>query len=137
VRLGFGAEGLGEEEIAIVGEGALDASLAADGEADLFGVVLRIERGEDLVGGLGVVRGFEETLDAFFGVSGDGDLAEGLAGRWSTGVDEDEDVAVAGVGARRGDVLGEGVVVELFVDDDPHVDVVAAHHVEQRGVAFD
>ena len=119
-----------------MGEGPLDAAAGIDGEPDVGGVILGVEGGKDFGGGLGVVGSFKEALEVFFGVAGDGDFAEGGGGGGTAGVNEDEDVAVAGVGAGRSDVFAEGVVVELFVDDDPHIDVVAAHHVEECGVAL-
>jgi hypothetical protein len=51
-------------------------------------------------------------------------------------IDEDEDVAVACIRPRRGHELGEWIVVELLVHDDPHADAVRPHHGEDQRVAL-
>ena len=56
---------------------------------------------------------------------------------FAAAVREDEEVAAALVRERRGDVRHDRVGVELLVGDDPHVDVVTAHHRQQHGVEPD
>ncbi len=99
--------------------------------AMVFGEYFATRSGSALASGDRLVRRVEEPLHVLFRVADDGGSDE--AGR--AGVGEDEDVAAADVGARRGDELGERVVVELLGDDDPHADAVGAHHGEEHLVA--
>ncbi len=122
-----GAHLFGDEVVGVVGDAALDAAPGAVAEGDLLGLVLLVEFGQHFIGGARFVGRLEKLLQILFREAGDRDLAQSLV----AGVDEDEVVAVAGVRARRRDVLGERVVVEFFVDDDPHVDAVRAHHGEE------
>ena len=131
MRFGAGSHRLGQVKVTVMGKGSLDAALAAHGKTNVLGMVLGVERGKHLVRGLGFVFRLEEALHVFFRKAGDSDLAQCVSG-----VDEKEEVAVAGIGARRRDVLGKRVIMELFVDDDPHVDVMPPHHVEDHRVAL-
>ncbi len=131
-RLGhLRAQDLLEPEPAVVAEAARRATLAAGRDRDRLRLVLADELGQHLLGRLRVVRRLEEAAELLLGEAGDRHLAQPPL----AGVDEDEQVAAADVGPRRRHVLGERVLVELLVDDDPHADAVPAHEVEQEGVA--
>ncbi len=126
---GFGAHAFGEVFVAGLREAACDAALAVDAQGDVGGMV-SVPEGVELRRDIGLrdIGFFEELRDAFLRIAGDSNFLQSFI----AGINEDEKIAVAGVRARGSDELGERIVVEFFVDHDPHVHVMAAHHVEQQ-----
>src|SRR5690349_23296732 len=66
----------------------------------------------------------------FFAITDESDAIQFL----STAISEDEELAPADVGKRRRDVFRDWIGVEFFVRDDPHVDLLLAHHREEHRV---
>jgi hypothetical protein len=122
---GVRAHRLGEEQVGVMSECARLSAAPADAERDRARLVSLPEPTQGRPGRQRFGRrGLEEPREVLLGVAGDRELLEALR----AGVDEDEDVPVAGVRARRGDLRHDRVVVELLVDHDPHRDLVRPHH---------
>ena len=119
ILLGLGAEVLDEPLVGIVGQAPGDAAPAADGQRDPGRPIPVQPFLQGLDPGPALGR-FEKALDALLGVPGDGQLLQALL----PGVEKSEDIPVPDVGAGRGDVLGQRVLVEFLADDDPRADPV-------------
>ena len=121
--LGIGAELIGQVFVGIVGQAPGNPPAPADPESDGRGLIRVIPAAEGFVRRPGCWN-LEEPFHALLAVSRD---REFLQSRLAP-VDEDEQVPVAAIRARRRDELGQRIVVEFLVDYDPHPDGVLPHH---------
>jgi hypothetical protein len=122
---------VGEILVGIVGQAPGHAAPTADPQRDRLGLE-PVEPLAERFGARARGRNVEKPLDIFLAVPRDGELLQpGLAR-----VDKDKDIPIAAVGARRRDELGQRVVVEFFVDDDPHADVIPPHERQDHLVAL-
>ena len=133
-RFRHGAEGVGEEPVAVVGQAAVVPAVAADGEADRGGIVPfpeRLQTGRRVLDATGVARsrnGLEEAAVVRGGTPVVGVRGEPVV----TAVDEDHDIAAARVLERWCDMVERRILVELLTHDEPHLDPVFAHLVEEE-----
>ncbi len=78
-----------------------------------------------------IVRALEEALEILLRVAGNGDFLQ----PGGAGIHEYEDIPAAGVNPRRRhNGFCERIIVKLFVHHDPHIHVIAPHHVEKHCV---